>query len=381
MNLILRKFQESGIGIKSDLLPPRFMFMEVNKRCNLKCTHCDFWMRNDDDRANYLTLSQKENIIGEFAHMSPRGSLVICGGEPMLDLEEYFGMCAAARDKGIRVLSVVNGTRIRTAEMADRMVLEGPHEISISLNSHDPEIHDKTRGVKGAFERAVRALRLLCEARDRNPQAKSRIIVMGLIFKSNYKLIEEFYDFVLNDIGVNHLKLNFLQPSFGALGDVDRFFEDEGEIDQDEMMKTINRCDKRFNLQLNPAWKQDVSMYFDSLSEIDDRINGWQSSGRTKKHICNTYDRNIMVNHYGMARLCFASGFEGKQLEQSGDLTEFWYGAENIRRKMRKCNAFCGISHSVRKESSTVQGRHSMDDFVAANASRRGKRPTEYQGS
>ncbi|MEO1748564.1 MAG: radical SAM protein [Pseudomonadota bacterium] len=364
-----------------DLLPPRFMFMEVNKRCNLKCTHCDFWMRNDDDRANYLSLAQKENIIGEFAHMSPHGSLVICGGEPMLDLEEYFGMCAAARETGIRILSVVNGTRIRNAEMADRMVLEGPHEISISLNSHNPEIHDKTRGVKGAFDKAVRALRLLCEARDRNPEAKSRIIVMGLIFKSNYKLIEEFYDFVLNDIGADHLKLNFVQPSFGALGDVDRFFEDEGEIDQRETMEIINRCDKRFNLGLNPAWKQDVSMYFDSLSDVDDRINGWLSSGRTKKHICNTYDRNIMVNHYGLARLCFSNGFEGKQLEQSGDLTEFWYGAENIRKKMRKCNAFCGISHSVRKESSTLEGRQSMDDFAADNATRRGKRPAAYQGS
>lgn len=369
------------MGVKGKLLPPRFMFMEVNKRCNLKCTHCDFWMRDDDDRANYLSLTQKENIIGEFAHMSPHGSLVICGGEPMLDLEEYFGMCAVARSKGIRILSVVNGTRIRNSDMTDRMVREGPHEISISLNSHDPAIHDKTRGVNGAFDKAVRALRLLVEARDRHPQANARIIVMGLIFKSNYKLIEQFYDFVLNDIGADHLKLNFLQPSFGALGDVDRFFEDEGEIDQDEMMEIINRCDKRFNLQLNPAWKQDVSMYFDSLSEVNDRINGWQSSGRTKAHICNTYDRNIMVNHYGVARLCFANGFEGKPLDKPGDLTDFWYGAENIRKKMRSCNAFCGISHSVRKESSTIEGRRSMDDFAAANASRRGKRPTPFQGN
>jgi len=25
------------------LPPPQFLFMHVNKRCNLRCQHCDFW--------------------------------------------------------------------------------------------------------------------------------------------------------------------------------------------------------------------------------------------------------------------------------------------------------------------------------------------------
>ena len=62
------------------------------------------------------------------------------------------------------------------------MIVEGPHEISISLNSPRREVHDRTRGVRGAFDKAVKALRLLLEARARVPGSRSRIFVMGLVF-------------------------------------------------------------------------------------------------------------------------------------------------------------------------------------------------------
>ena len=105
--------------------------MEVNKRCNLRCTHCDFWQRDDSERDKYLSLEAKRVVLGDFADMNPNGTLVVCGGEPMLDLEEYFALVSAAHDQGLRVLSVVNGTRIRRPEMAERLIMEGPDEISI----------------------------------------------------------------------------------------------------------------------------------------------------------------------------------------------------------------------------------------------------------
>jgi len=304
-------------------------------------------------------------VIREFAELSPDGSLVICGGESMLDLEDYFDMCATARAAGLRVLSVVNGTRIRSAEMADRMVREGPHEISVSLNSHRAALHDRTRGVPGAFDKACTALRLLADARDRAPEAASRIVVMGLIFRSNHTEIEEFYDFVLNDLKADTLKLNFVQPSFGRGGIEDDFFRDEGELDPEALLAGIDASEMRFGLGLNPAWREAVKMYFDSLSEITDREKGWGSASATRDHICNSYERNIMVDLQGDARLCYSTGFRGKQLAKPGDLTEFWQTADDIRAEMRQCNQFCGISHSVRRESSTLAGNSKAEQFRA----------------
>jgi len=344
-------------------LPPRFMFVETNKRCNLRCTHCDFWQRTDDDRPNYLSRERKREVIAEFAEMSPHGTVVICGGEPMLDLDEYFAICRDGRDHGLRVLSVVNGTRIRTQAMAERVIRDGPHEISISLNSHREELHDRTRGVPGAFEKAVRALRLLVDARERNPGIGTRVIVMGLVFGANYRQIGEFYDFVLNDIRADSLKLNFLQPSFGQAEAIDPFFANESDVDPELLVRLIAESDQRFGLGLNPVWRDNVGMYFRSLSQGRDLERGWRSRVRTNDHICNTYDRNIMVNHYGMARLCFSTAFPGRMLKTRGDLRSFWDESEPIRRRMRRCNQFCGISHSVRAQSSTLAGQAKAEEF------------------
>jgi len=343
--------------LQSSLPPPRFVFMEVNKRCNLRCVHCDFWHRTDGDKANYLSPRAKEVILDDFATMNDQGNLVICGGEPMLDLDTYFHLAAACRSRGLRALSVVNGTRIRSADMADRMIAEGPHEISISLNSQRRDLHDRTRGVNGAFDKAVAALRLLVEARARVGTDDPKIYVMGLIYGSNYREIEKFYDFVLNDIGADKLKLNYLQPAFGQGEELDDFFASETAVDPDELVTILRQCDQRFGLGLNPVTVEQIGMYFRSMQDQGDLSKGWRSKARTSDHICNTYERNVMIDHYGVARLCFSHVFPGMQLAEPGDLTNFWQNADEIRADMRQCNRFCGISHSVRKESSTLAGR------------------------
>jgi MoaA/NifB/PqqE/SkfB family radical SAM enzyme len=329
--------------------------VHVNKRCNLKCQHCTFWQLNDDDRDNYLSWPRKRDIIGEFAAMNPSGSVVTCGGESMLDLEDYFAISIECKALGLKNLSVINGTRIRDEVLADRMIHEGPREISVSLNSHRPELHDETRGVEGSFEKAVRALRLLLDARRRNPARGTRIYVMGLIFDENYRELDAFYDFVLNEVGADKLKLNFLQPSFGPTTRDDTFFAQHCRVDPDELLSVIDACERKYRLDLNPRWKRQVHVYFRSLAASNETIRGWDARTGTSEHICNTYERNIMVDHYGIARLCFSHAFPGARLQNRGDLRRFWEGTDFIRERMRHCNKYCGISHSVRSESSTLR--------------------------
>ncbi|MDP2821845.1 MAG: radical SAM protein [Sulfuritalea sp.] len=336
---------------------PQFLYLQVNKRCNLRCQHCSFWQLDDSDKDNYLPWSQKRQIIREFGELNPNGSVVICGGESMLDLEDYFAIAAACREFGLRSLSVVNGTRIKRADIAERMVREGPDEISVSLNSHREDLHDATRGTKGAFRLATQALRLLLAARSQRTGSKTRIYVMGLIFDQNYLELDAFYDFVLNEIGADKLKLNFLQPTFAQNRVEDEFFSRHHRLAADELVAQIRHCDKKYRLGLNPVWWNQVGMYFHSLNRAQDIYLGWGSRAGTTEHICNTYERNVMVDHYGIARLCFSPAFPGFPLAKPGDLRRFWEGAELIRQQMRHCNHYCGISHSVRRETSTLASR------------------------
>ncbi len=345
--------------------PPRFLYLQVNKRCNLRCGHCEFWTRSDDTDA-WLGGPALSALMQEFSEMNQQGAVVLCGGEPMLSLHRYFDIVGNARAHGLRSLSVINGTRVRGMAMARRMIAEGPDEISISLNSHRADLHDRTRGVEGAFAKAVAALRLLLAARREMPDSRTRIYVMGLVFDENYRELEAFYDFVLNEIGADKLKLNFLQPSFGQHSASDAFFESHARIDPEALVAEIGRCNARFGLKLNPLWLGQVAMYFRSLAGADDLGRGWGAEARTAEHICNTYDRNIMIDHYGMARLCFAGDYRGMEIKRYGDLRSFWDTSHDIRDSMLGCNRLCGISHSVRRETSTTASRAATQTVAAA---------------
>lgn len=341
---------------------PEFLFLTINEICNLRCQHCDYWRTKQPELA-VLTLERQEQIIREFAELSPAGKLVICGGEPMLDVNTYFHVCKVAHESGLRVLSVVNGTMITSERAADRVIRSGPDEISISLDGPTPEIHDRLRGKKGSFAIATKALELLLTSRkligDLVPTQK--IYVMGLLTTSTYRHLGRWYDLVLNEIGADKLKLNALQPTFmhtriGQRRDRDLFFATESQVDPGELLSILTDCQKKYGLAYNPSWVAQVVGYFRGLYKRDDLdlAAGWDAGFQTEEHICNSPLRNIMIDLDARASLCFSSEFDHVKLEKVGDLRKFWEGKTALRERMGKCNALCGISHSVRREHSSL---------------------------
>ena len=346
--------------------PPRFMFVELNRRCNLRCEHCTYWTRSDD-RAFYLSKERIGELAAEFAEMNPEGTLVTCGGEPMLDPDEYFHYTATARRLGLGCFSVINGTRV-TRVNAERLLREGPSEITVSLDSPYAEKHDAWRGVKGSWEVATRAVSRLVGLRK---GILPKINVMMIVCERSYRDLDAYYDLVLNRLGADRAKLNIIQPTFGASPGEDEFFSRNIVQDVPALVALLQACDTKYGLRLNPVWIKQVEGYFESLLRPQQvciptaRLHGpaskeprrgWNSQMGTVDHICNTYDRNIMVDAAGFARLCFSHGFRGMQLKKRGDLRQFWFEfAEPIRASMRQCNRYCGISHSVRKQHATVK--------------------------
>jgi MoaA/NifB/PqqE/SkfB family radical SAM enzyme len=334
---------------------PRFLFIEINKRCNLRCEHCHYWKADPEDGTHGISAERRSEILVEFAQLSPAGTVVTCGGEQMLDLEDYFAVAKTCIDSGLGCLSVVNGTMIGNAGIADRMILEGPSEITVSLNSHLAELHDRSRGRVGSFDMAVRALRLLLASRARL-EASKPIYAMAVVFEQNYRELDAFYDFVLNDIGADKLKLNFLQPTFGPIVPAfeDLYFEQNVIADYRALGRIIRSCDRKYGLHINPRWLRQILMYHRSVRENGDARRGWGGKG-TRYPICNSYDRNIMVDIHGAAKLCFSTAFPSVQLEKAGDLARMWREADATRASMRGCRRYCGISHSVRRENATLK--------------------------
>ncbi len=334
--------------------PPEFMFLQTNQRCNLRCTHCEYWKLDDDNRKNYLSTERRCELIAEFAELGGK-AIVTCGGEPMLDLEDYFAVIAAARSHGLRFLSVVNGTRIQNQAIAAHMIALGPTEITISLDHWQPEENDRLRGVKNAHRMAVRALRLLLEERAQSTVAHPPIYAMTILSEDTWPTLERFYEFALLNVGVDKLKLNIMQPTFQGESGGDSYFEHARVRDVDACLAKVRECDQRFGIRRNPLWLDNVAMHLRSVNACESRLQGWSNAGTTEA-ICNSYDRNIMIDLYGVARLCFSTTYPGAQLVEPGDLRAFWHDVSlPIRERMIGCKQFCGISHSVRKEPSLLR--------------------------
>jgi len=346
------------------LMPPRWLFPSINQACNQRCLHCRRWLSDEPEPDARIPITRTCEIIEEFSELTSvadgGGNVVICGGEPLLAGAGYFEICAACRKAGLHSYSVTNGTLLPTDAKAECLLRDGPDEITVSLDSPDEEIHDRLRGCRGAFRAAVRAVRLLVAARRAlGLQDKRRIYVMGLICDVNYRDLDRFYDFVLNDLGADKLKVNLLQPTCEiAQGEPDQFFSEHARVNPDEFMDILRKCDEKHALGLDPIWIGQMGMYYRSIWRSYNLVGGWGSGMKTREHICNSYDRNIMVDLQGVARLCFSTRFPGMFLREPGDMRRFWESPETeaIRERMCKCNEVCAISHSTRRVNATLKG-------------------------
>jgi MoaA/NifB/PqqE/SkfB family radical SAM enzyme len=339
--------------------PPKFLFLDTNLQCNLKCKTCMYWTRKEVILPTHITIEQRNEIINEFHELNPNGKIVICGGEALMNPERYWPITRQCRALGLGCLSVMNGTMVTDLSFAKRLITEGPTEITISLNSYKAEVHDSTRGMVGSFDMAVNAIKLLLEARKLLNKT-TPIYAMSVMCEQNYRDLDKFYNFVLNELGADKLKLNWLQPMFGTLIDKqgqqrkDKFYENNVIRDHVELKKILHKCNKKYKLNLDPEYIDTVEMYHNSVHKNEDALLGWNGRG-TEKSICNSFNRNIMVDMDGVARLCFSHKFPGFKLNKKGDLKLFWYGTDMVRNVMSKCNQYCGISHSVRRVNATLK--------------------------
>ena len=126
----------------------------ITRRCNLKCIHC-YAQAKDQSFDNELTTEEGKNLIDDLSQYKVP-VLLLSGGEPTIrkDLPE---LAAYAIEKGMRAVISTNGTLI-TQQMARVLKDIGLSYVGISLDGME-KIHDRFRGVKGAFRSALEGIK------------------------------------------------------------------------------------------------------------------------------------------------------------------------------------------------------------------------------
>jgi MoaA/NifB/PqqE/SkfB family radical SAM enzyme len=129
---------------------PLFLYLKVTTRCNQRCMFCNAYERPAE---NELTREELFDIIDQSTEL---GCAVLCttGGEPLVrkDLPQIFKY-AQSKDMWIQLYTNAYLLEKRIPEIG-----RYTDSLLVSLDFPDKR-HDKIRGRKGAFERAVQGIK------------------------------------------------------------------------------------------------------------------------------------------------------------------------------------------------------------------------------
>ena len=135
--------------------PPFLASYAITQACNLKCKHC-YNDASEHPSTDELSTEEAKKLLEELAEWGVK-LLIIDGGEPLCR-RDFFELAHYASMKGLRVVVGSNGTLIDDV-VAMKMRKAGIQAVAISIDGASAESHDKFRGEKGAFEKAMKGVK------------------------------------------------------------------------------------------------------------------------------------------------------------------------------------------------------------------------------
>lgn len=137
---------------------PFFFRFYVTRRCNMRCRMCNVW-KHADPRSE-MGLEQIARVVDEIRKTGVR-YVVLTGGEPFLrrDLPEIVSMFDRA---GFLIRVQTNAGPQVTEEILDAVIRtsRGRLDLTVSLDTLDPEAQDHICNFKGVVESTMRVLRM-----------------------------------------------------------------------------------------------------------------------------------------------------------------------------------------------------------------------------
>jgi radical SAM protein with 4Fe4S-binding SPASM domain len=152
--LTARSIARHGLSAPQRFSAPLFVVWNFTQACNLSCKHC-YQNATHKPASNELTLEEKLRVVDQLAdNFVP--FLAIAGGEPLVS-KDIWPVLEHANKRGIHLTIATNGTML-TPENVKRLKESGVKYIEVSVDSPDPEEHNKFRGVDGAWQRAIQGI-------------------------------------------------------------------------------------------------------------------------------------------------------------------------------------------------------------------------------
>ena len=152
--LVMKGLGLYGVTVPQKMPAPFLIVWNFTNMCNLKCIHC--YQRAGAPTPDELTLEEKLRVVDELDRAGV-ASVALSGGEPTIH-PHFHRIVRELSSRGIHTAVATNGWLFADINELAKAKEEGLRYVEVSIDSADPKVHDKFRGVPGSWERAVKAL-------------------------------------------------------------------------------------------------------------------------------------------------------------------------------------------------------------------------------
>jgi radical SAM protein with 4Fe4S-binding SPASM domain len=139
---------------QKELSAPYRMDIALTYRCNNKCIHC---YAGGPRQTSELTTKDWFKVIDKLRALGiPQ--VVFTGGEPTLR-DDLATLIAYTQKMELVSGLVTNGRKLKDKAYLQSLIDAGLDHVQITVESHDPKVHDKITGAEGSWNETVQGLR------------------------------------------------------------------------------------------------------------------------------------------------------------------------------------------------------------------------------
>lgn len=267
--------------------------LAVTKYCNLRCRMCDypsgkFW-------TNALSKEQIKDLIREAAELGVK-TVELSGGEPMMR-KDIYEIISFAASLNLKVFMASNGVLIGPEEVK-KLLDAGLTLVTFSLEGPE-ELNDSIRGA-GNFKKTMQAIKSFLGYREQIPELE---VMVGIVLsKYNYKMIADFSEYLLKDVGINSISINPFNASM--LSEKNRKLrEAEFKITSDMMPDLKNEIQKLVDLSNENPDRMPAAAYLDRIPDYFSGKNLFLKTGVIYLKVFAEYLRREWYLPVGTANL------------------------------------------------------------------------------
>lgn len=142
------------INRKKTVIYPLNVTFQITNNCNLNCIHCHRKNKN----SNSISLTQFTKVAKQLRKLNVF-NINISGGEPLIK-PELFDMIKVVVALGMKA-TISSNTVLMNKTIINKLYNAGLRNMQVSFDSYKSLMHDRIRGVNGAYAAMVKNLPLL----------------------------------------------------------------------------------------------------------------------------------------------------------------------------------------------------------------------------